>query len=53
MLNRRLWFRDGRGMGEQLNEIDPISDQPARVPSYFYIDIYDASKTNSKQRLAQ
>jgi hypothetical protein len=53
MLNRRINRDDGRGMGQALNEIDPITMKPIRVPTTFYINIHDEVLEISKQRLAQ
>jgi hypothetical protein len=53
MLNRRIVHTDRRGMGETLNEIDPVSEMPIRVPSVFYLSIHDEEVEESKQRLAQ
>jgi len=39
-------------MGETLNEIDPLTQMPIRVPSTFYLDIHDYSFESSKQRMA-
>lgn len=53
MLNRRIDRDDHRGMGEPLNEMDPATGMPIRVPTTFYLNINDESVEASKQRVAQ
>jgi len=52
MLNRRINRPDHRGMGQKLDEIDPITQMPIRVPTTFYLNIHDEEFESSKQRMA-
>jgi len=39
-------------MGQKLDEIDPITQMPIRVPTTFYLNIHDEEFESSKQRMA-
>jgi len=49
MQHRRIPADDGRGMGENLNELDAAGNG-IRVPATYYLQIFDSAKTPSYQR---
>ena len=52
MQNRRIPADDGRGMGENLDEMDEFGNG-IRVPASYYLQIYRAGKDKSTQREVQ
>jgi len=51
MQNRRIYGDDNKGMGEYLNERDPITHKGIRVPATYYVEVIDTNTTTSAQHL--